>query len=71
MEFSVPYSQESAVPKSNVSIRNKLFFFYGEELLAPHPAPKLEKQPFSYRFTQHLRVNTHHSGVHDAGSIKF
>jgi hypothetical protein len=30
-----------------VTFGNKLLFFYGEELLAPHPTPKLVDRPLS------------------------
>jgi hypothetical protein len=32
---------------SAMALRNKLIFFYGEELLAPRPTPKLEDHPLS------------------------
>jgi hypothetical protein len=42
------------VPRRCVTFRNKLFF-YGEELLAPRPTPKLE-DPYKYNITINTKV---------------
>ena len=43
-ESSLPYSQAPAISPMSISEHN---FFYGEELLAPLPTPKLEGHPLS------------------------
>jgi hypothetical protein len=59
-EGSLPQSQEPAGPRLCIVFRN-MVSFYGEELLAPHPTPKLEDHPLSavrdciFAATLHIR----------------
>jgi len=48
IHFPLPRSFQRirSIPKPCVTFRNKLVF-YGEELLGPHPTPKLEDYPLS------------------------
>jgi hypothetical protein len=41
-------SKESIQVRGTISFFVTNLFFYGEELLAPHPTPKLEYHPFSF-----------------------
>jgi hypothetical protein len=59
-EGLLPHSQEPAGPRLCIVFRN-MVIFYGEELLAPHPTPKLEDHPLSavrdciFAATLHIR----------------
>jgi hypothetical protein len=45
-EGLLPHSQEPAGPSLCIVFRN-IVIFYGQELLAPRPTPKLEDHPLS------------------------